>query len=192
MLMLVKLSAAALVATFAVGSAVFAESGNLAAKAEVLLEGRYWTGGWPGGDVPRDADGRAATLVDGKMLDRGSRWDQGTVWWDARTSGAEGNHVVLRWERPVEIASLRIQGDDNDAYLVEFRSGARWETAWRIPNHDRHGWGLQSFPDPNNPDRHHILAVPVTTTAIRVSGDPTDGDHWFALSEVQVFGRELD
>jgi hypothetical protein len=192
MIMFFKTLVALLFALFAAVSAASAESINLATEADVVLEGRYWSGGWPGGDVPRDADRRAATLVDGKRFARGSRWDQGTVWWDARTSGAAENHVVLRWERPVEIDSLRIQGDDNDAYLVEFRSGSRWETAWQIPNHDRYGWGLQSFPDPNEADRRHVLPVPVVTTAIRISGDPALGDDWFALSEVQVFGRALE
>jgi hypothetical protein len=192
MMMLVRTLVALLSAQLAVASTASAESINLAVQSKVVLEGVFWTGGWPGGDVPRDADRRAETLVDGKRFARGSRWDQETVWWDARTPGAAENHVVLRWQRPVKIDSLRIQGDDNDAYLVEFRSGSGWETAWRIPNHDRYGWGLQSFPDPSDADRRHVLPFPVVTTALRISGDPANGDDWFALSEVQVFGRALE
>ena len=192
MLIRLKLLGTTLAATFSIASAASSESANVAAEAKVVLDGRFWSGGWPGGDVPQDSASRAATLVDDEFFSRGTRWDQGTVWWDARAPQAADNHVVLRWERPVEIRDIRIQGDDNDAYLLEYWTGKKWELVWQIPNHDRHGWGLQTFPDPNDADRLHHLHTPVVTSALRVSGDPTNGDKWFALSEVQAFGRTLE
>jgi hypothetical protein len=187
-----SLSILTVAAMWAAISTASAESTNLANGAHVMLMGEFWSGGWPGGDIPDVAETRAATLVDGMLFRRGSRWDQGTVWWDARMPGAADNYVVIRWEGRVEIDSFRIQGDDNDAYLVEFLTNNRWKLAWRIPNHDRHGWGLQTFPDPNDQNRRFYLADPIVTSRIRISGDRTNGDDWFAMSEVQAYGRVLE
>lgn len=167
------------------------EDVNLALHASVRLDGVFWTGGWHGGDVPPDRDRRAATLVDGKMFPRGTRWDQGTVWWDARKRGAERNHIEIHLARLSEIVAVLIQGDDNDAYHLEYMTDDGWRTAWRVPNHDASGWGLQSFPSPNDPTKRHFLRPAVITKALRIRGDALDGDGWYALSEIKLFGRQV-
>ncbi|HHB76259.1 MAG TPA: PEP-CTERM sorting domain-containing protein [Desulfobulbus sp.] len=47
---------------------------------------------------------------------------------------------------------------------------------------------MTTRPDPNNNLMAFSLASPITTNALRLEGNYTDGDNYFAVSEIQAFG----
>lgn len=165
-----------------VSSTTHAAPINVAAGKTVSLhDGAFFTGGWSGGAIVSPD-----TIVDEIFLPSGNQWDQGAVWWDD-TDGI-ANHITIDLDGTFRIESFIAQVDDNDAYLLEYWNGSSWLTAWDIPNYDQLGWGLLTRPDVNDNSVAYLLPTEIITSALRVSGNLSNGDNLFAVSEIQAYG----
>lgn len=129
----------------------------------------------------------STTVTDGLFLPKDTEWQAGTVWWDGTLF--PNNVIEIDLQGTFTINSLVVQADDNDAYLLEYRSsGGVWNVAWQVPNYDFEPFGMQTRPNPNDNSERFALANPVIATALRFSGNLNDGDTAFAVSEIQAYG----
>lgn len=162
---------------------------NVAQNATITLYGEFFTNGWGGGIA-----GDKQTLTDGLFFERNHRWDQRTVWWDARYSGGINNYITISLVDTYTLESFVIQADDNDGYILEYWDGNDWAPAWDIPNYNYYNgvnvWGLQTHPDPANNNVRYILPTPIVTNALRFRGDNYDSDKLFSVSEIQAYGEK--
>lgn len=166
---------------FGMTVAVNAAPYNLLQGKPVSLTGTFFTGGWGSSYVVP-----GSTVVDGKFLPRSNQWDQGAVWWDDRLS--PNNYINIDLGSTYIISSFIVQADDNDSYNLEYWNQLTnsWVLAWDIP--ETGGWGLQTRPDVNNNTVQYTLPVSISTDALRLFGEPNQGDRLFAVSEIQAFG----
>ncbi|MBI5236557.1 MAG: PEP-CTERM sorting domain-containing protein [Deltaproteobacteria bacterium] len=161
---------------------------NVALNKSVTLNGSFFSGGWGGGRVVNKQ-----TVVDGVFLPRSNQWDRGPVWWDSHR--VSGQNIQINLGKLYEISSFIVQVDDNDAYILEYwntKTNA-WKIAWNIPNYDwvggRNLWGMQTRPNIYNNTARYTLTSAITTDKLRISGNMRSSDRFFAVSEVQAFGR---
>lgn len=165
---------------------------NVAQGKTVTLNGTFFTDGFWGGDVPTDPQERAATLVDGRFLERGHAWDQGTVWWNSNSAGGANNAIVIDLGGLFTIESLVVQADDNPGYLLEYRDSAgAWRTAWDVPDYDTyddHSWGMMTRPDPNDDTARYRLPSAILADALRFRAESPSYDWLFSVSEIQAYG----
>ncbi len=165
---------------------------NIALNKEVNLKGSFFVGGWGGGLI---AD--PATVTDGMLFPQSHQWDQGTIWWDANLQGSSKNSINIDLSGNFSIESFIIQVDDNDAYLIEYHDIASntWQVAWNVPNYDYYNginlWGMQTRPDPTNSSKQYFLSAPIVTDELRLTGNRSNSDRLFAVSEVQAFGHAV-
>ena len=162
-----------------------ADAVNVAAGATVSLTGVFFTGGWGSGLVVSPS-----TVVDGVFFPRGTQWDQGPVWWDARDG--EPRYVTVALDGTYRIYAFIAQVDDNDAYILSYWNGG-WTTAWLVPNYNALGWGMQTRPNPDDDTERYVLPTPIVADALRLELDLTSTDRLGSVSELQAFGvRILD
>lgn len=148
---------------------------NVALNAAVTLNGTFGT-----------TAAAASTVTDGVFLPKDNPWQDGTVWWEEATS--PGNTIVIDLSAPALIGGLIVQADDNDSYLLEYQDLAgTWSAAWLVPNFDVEPFGMQTRPNALDSSEQYLLPVPVEAKALRIKGNPSDGDGLFAVSEVQAF-----
>lgn len=169
-------------------SGVASATSNVAEGKTVTYDGTFFTGGWGWGTtVPYD------TIVDGTFLPRSTGWNVGPVWWDDTVS--PNNTLTIDLGATYNIESFVVQADDNDAYKLEYwnASTSSWATAWNVPNYNYYNgidaWGVQTRPDPDNNALRYDLPTSITTSKLRFSGNPSDGDRLFAVSEIQAYGN---
>ena len=128
-----------------------------------------------------------ATVTDGVFLPAWTQWQSGTVWWSGR-----GSELVIDLGRSVDVVSVVVQADDNDAYLLEHLDPqtGQWARTWSVPNfHIFNGvdfMGMQTRPNPYDTGAVFSLPAPVQTDRLRILAD-TSGDGSFSVSEVQAF-----
>ena len=123
------------------------------------------------------------TLVDGVFVPRGTHWQSGTIWW---TGTSPTLHIDLGGI--VSLSGAKVQADDNDAYLLEYRDLADnlWKPLWNIPNYDsRIVGGMVTRPDFGFTDSNEWFEFsPVTTDQVRFRA--TSGDGFYSVSELQL------
>jgi len=153
-------------------------------KAVTLEDGAFFTGGGCCGQTAN-----AQTVVDGIFLPKNRQWDQGSVWWDDHDGVA--NHLVIDLNGIFSLESFVIQADDNDAYLLEYwdTATATWQTAWNIPNYNSPGMGMGMHTHYDS--ESYVLERAITTDALRFSGNLSNGDRLFSVSEIQAFGSPV-
>ncbi|MEK6791908.1 MAG: PEP-CTERM sorting domain-containing protein [Deltaproteobacteria bacterium] len=159
---------------------------NVAYNAPVTLNGTFFSGGWGGGWVINKQ-----TVTDGVFLPRTNQWDRGPVWWDSHS--VSGQNIQINLSGLYDISSFIAQVDDNDAYILEYWNTASnaWNIAWNIPNYDAYGWGMLTRPDTYNNTTRYTLSSSIRTDKLRISGNMSSGDKYFAVSEVQAFGKAV-
>jgi hypothetical protein len=174
------------------GTTVGFAATNVALNKPVTLNGVFFIGGWPSGDIVS-----ADTVVDGLFFTRHHQWDLGPVWWDS--SGVNtGQSIVIDLEGVYTIESFIVQADDNDAYKLYYWDfgSSDWVLAWDVPNYDEvpdpANWGMQTRPNPDDDTERYVLASPIVTNALKIEGNTSDtGDSFFSVSEIQAFGSLL-
>ena len=138
------------------------------------------------------------TVVDGTLLDRGTSWQDGTVWWIGTESTLEidlGGAFV--------IDAARVQADYNDAYRLEYldNSDGLWKTLWDIPYYGESGifsvsgiggaigiGGVITRPDFPINDAIEWYQLETTVTTSRVRFHAVVGDNLYSVSEIQLRG----
>lgn len=156
-------------ASFALHPAFANENVGLYAQVELSGADFGYSGGWGEGNL---ADG--SIITDGLLLDEGHQWNMGTVYWSG-LAGADRVNVFLG--REARVTSLLLQTDNNDSYLVRYRSG---DSAWHdlATVYASGVWGMNTST--------FMLDTPVNATAFALVGDGGDGKY--ALSEFQMNG----
>ena len=139
------------------------------------------------------------TVVDGTLLDRGTSWQDGTVWW----IGTESTLEIDLGEAFV-IDAARVQADYNDAYRLEYldNSDGLWKTLWDIPYYYGESGtfsqssiggvigtgGVITRPDFPINDSTEWYQLETTVTTSRVRFRAVGGDNFYAVSEIQLRG----
>ena len=129
----------------------------------------------------------ADTLIDEEFVNRGTQWQDGTVWWQTDVS----KYVEITFDQRYLVSEGIVQADDNDAYKVEYLNllTGRWEVLWDVSNYDGYGSGMQTRPDPTDEDVRYVFDAAVVTNAVRVYA--VSGDDSYSLSEVQIYGSAV-
>lgn len=133
--------------------------------------------GWNPPFAPAPVFAPPHTLVDGVFRGMSTIWTQGTVFWDATAAGAAANSIVINLDHNYAINQFLLEGDQNEVYRVQYRSGGSWLDAWDanvVP-----GFGLQTRASP-------VFGTPFVTDALRIVA--IGGDGLYSVSEVQAFG----
>lgn len=189
--MLKKVSVIVMCIAFGSGISVAGPSTNIALNGTVTLQGgSFFTGGWGAGLVVDPA-----TIVDGVFLPRGTQWDQGSVWWD--TNDGAKRWIEIDLGNTFKIESLIVQADDNDSYGLYYWNldTSMWQMVWDVPNYDNYpdpsSWGMQTRPNPLDDTQRYILTSPIVTNALAIDGNMGGSDLYFAVSEVQAYGRVI-
>lgn len=144
---------------------------NVGLYAQVELAGADfgYAGGWGEGIL---AD--ASIVTDGLLLEEGHQWNMNTVYWSG-LAGADRINVFLG--REARVTSLLLQTDNNDTYLVRYRSAdSGWHNLATI--YATGVWGMHTTT--------FTLIAPVYATAFALIGDGGDGKY--AVSEFQMNG----
>ena len=149
---------------------------NVALGAPVTLQGTF--GVLRAGSIwaPAPAPAPAATVTDGVLLPEGTQWNTGTVWWDAAVPGSDDNAIIVDLGAVYAINFLRIQADDNESYLIDYRvaAGDPWIT------------GLFAQQSAGGGMRTRSGAVgPFDASQFRIRG--SGGDLYYSVSEFQAF-----
>jgi len=124
-----------------------------------------------------------SSLVDGAFVGKGTGWQSGTSYWWGGSSVFE-----IDLEGAAVLTAAIVQGDDNDAYRLDYRDAitGEWVVLWNVPNYDNFGFGMQTRPDPSNHSKQYVLPAAVAADAIRARAVSGDGNY--SLSEIQVYG----
>lgn len=110
-------------------------------------------------------------IVDGRVHRDGSPWDGAR---SAQLKGGEA-HVTYDLGRPLPVAALLVQADNNDTYRVEGSlDGTTYTPIWTVPRHPKPG--LQTRLHQPSDRRARYLRI----------GHP-EGDGAYSLGEVQAF-----
>ena len=188
--MLKKVSVIVMCIAFGSGISVAGPITNVALNGTVTLNGgSFFTGGWGGAAVD------PATIVDGVFLPRNTQWDVGTVWWD--TNDGAKRWIEIDLGNTFKIESLIVQADDNDSYGLYYWNldTSMWQMVWDVPNYDNYpdpsSWGMQTRPNPLDDTQRYILTSPIVTNALAIDGNMGGSDLYFAVSEVQAYGRVI-
>jgi len=142
---------------------------NVGLYAQVELAGADfgYAGGWGEGTL---AD--ASIVTDGLLLPEGHQWNMDTVYWSG-LAGADRINVFLG--REARVTSLLLQTDNNDTYLVRYRSAdSAWHNLTTI--YATGVWGMHTT--------SFTLDTPVNATAFALIGDGGDGKY--AVSEFRI------
>lgn len=115
--------------------------------------------------------------VDGTRQPENTQWNNGSFWWDADPS-VNANPVTwtLTLDRKYSINQLKVQADDNDAYLVEYWNGLGWQSIFNVPA--VFTFGLVT--------RDSGLFPTIHTDRFRFSA--VSGDNYYALSQFEAYG----
>ncbi len=141
---------------------------NVALNAQVTLSGSFGgdQSGWENHPL---ADPQS--LVSGVFLPEQTPWNSGSIYWNSTS-----NYIDITLNGTYAINSFAIQADDNDTYLIEYKDGGNWQTAWVVPTVS--SWGLVT--------RTTSLGLfPITTNELRISA--TGGDGWYGVSQVAAY-----
>lgn len=126
--------------------------------------------GWDAGSTPSDV----LTLVDGVLAPESQQWNDGSYWWD-ETQTVSPFQTLLVLDASYTFNRLVLQADNNDDYLIEYWTGAAWQTAFWAGAIG--GYGLTTRDSGTLPS--------FTTDRFRFTG--LNGDQYYAMSEFQAF-----
>ena len=120
------------------------------------------------------------SLIDNAFLPAGTIWNQGTWWWDADPS-VNNNPVVhtIALSTAVTVDRFVLQGDNNDAYQIDYWNGASFVAAYTAAAVG--GAGMRT--------RDSGLLAPITTNLLRITA--SGGDGYYSLSEIQAFSATV-
>lgn len=135
----------------------------------VLRAGSPWAGALPPAAL--------STLHDGSFLATGTDWTNGTVWWDEMASPTAPNPVTIEFQLSglFTLERFVVQGDDNEAYHVDWWDGSDWQSAFTAPAVNTYGMETR--------DSGLLAAITTDRLRLRASG----GDFYYAVSEIQAF-----
>lgn len=128
---------------------------------------------WAGAPAPA----ALSTLHDGAFLATGTVWTNGTVWWDELAFPTAANPVSIEFQLSglFTLERFVVQGDDNEAYHVDWWDGSSWQPAYTAPA--IFSFGMET--------RDSGLLAPITTDRLRLRA--SGGDAYYSLAEVQAF-----
>lgn len=161
---------------------------NVAAGQPVILNGDYgvltnFCCGWN----PAAPLAAGSTLVDEILKPPATVWQNNTVWWDATNPGSANNSIEIDLGANFFLVGFNVQADDNDTYRIELQDALNnWITVWDIPAVG--GFGMQSRPNPFDPDAMFLLGAAFETDRVRFTA--TGGDGFFSVSEIRAFVPE--
>jgi hypothetical protein len=170
------------------GSDASASLINIAEGAPVILNGQYgvlvdFCCGWN----PAAPVAAASSLTDGIIQPAATVWQDGSVWWDAENPGSAANSLEIDLGGFFWLRGFSVQADDNDSYRIEVQDAAdNWVTVWDIPIVG--GFGLQSRPNPADPNEAFLLGSAVYGDRLRFTA--TGGDEFYSVSEIKAFVPE--
>lgn len=135
----------------------------------VLRAGSPWAGAL--------APAALSTLHDGSFLATGTVWTNGTVWWDEMAFPTAPNPVTIEFQLSglFTLERFVVQGDDNEAYHVDWWDGSDWQSAFTAPAVNTYGMETR--------DSGLLAAITTDRLRLRASG----GDLYYAVSEIQAF-----
>lgn len=127
--------------------------------------------------APAPAPAALSTLHDGSFLPTGTDWTDGSVWWDELAFPTAPNPVTIEFQLSGLFALERfvVQGDDNEAYHVDWWDGSDWQSAFTAPAVNTYGMETR--------DSGLLAAITTDRLRVRASG----GDAYYAVSEIQAF-----
>ena len=133
----------------------------------VLRPGSIWE--------PAPPPANVMTLFDGVFLPTSTTWTQDTFWWDEAIRQGNKLTIEVQLAGPRTLNEFRVQGDDNEDYLVEWWDGSGWQLAFNALATG--GFGMHTR------DSGPLAAI--TTNRLRLSAQ--GGDSYYSLSEVQAY-----
>lgn len=152
---------------------------NVALGAPVTLSGTFGVLRPGSAWAPAPAPAPASTITDGVFLAEGTVWTAGTVWWDASVSGSENNAIVVDLGSVLLLDRVRGQFDDNDTYLVDFRTGTVGAWSGLVTFGPVNTFGMVTRPD--------AVLGGLAARQIRIRGSNVPGgDSYYAVSELQA------
>jgi hypothetical protein len=127
--------------------------------------------------APAPVPAALSTLHDGSFLPTGTDWTDGSVWWDELAFPTASNPVAIEFQLSSVFTLERfvVQGDDNEAYHVDWWDGSDWQPAYTAAA--VFTYGMET--------RDSGLLAPVTTDRLRVRA--SGGDAYYAVAEIQAF-----
>jgi len=126
--------------------------------------------GWDGGSTPSNV----ITLVDGVFAPESQQWNDGSYWWD-ETQTVSPFRTTLALDASYTFNRLVLQADNNDDYLIEYWTGAAWQSVFTAGAVG--GYGLTT--------RDSGMLSPFSTNQFRFTA--LNGDQYYAMSEFQAF-----
>lgn len=146
----------------------------------VLRDGSQWA---PTATPPADP----STLTDGSFLPEATLWTSGTIWWDAFLPRSENNSLIVDLGSVLRLDRVRLQADDNDTYLVDFRTGTSGPWSSLLTFDPLGSYGMVTRPEQS-------LGV-VEARQVRVRGSNgasgQAGDSYYSVSELEVFASTV-
>ena len=137
----------------------------------------------------------ADTVVDGRFLVQGQRWDEGPVWWESGAVDEGWGDQQPRWIEldlggNVTIGGAIVQADANDEYLLSYLdpTTGEWDRLWLIPADSWFG-GMATRSNPFDDTEPMVFPEPVTTDLLRF--EAWSGDGMYSVSEIQLFATPL-
>lgn len=159
----------------AASSAAFA--GNVALNKSVTLNGTFFQPTNYACNAP-STPATAASVTDGTFLPEQSCWQDGVSWQGTASS------IDIDLGGTFVLTSASVQADDNDTYELQYLGlDHLYHDWWAIGTQGP--WGLITRPGVGSQESLPI----VTATGLRIFA--TGGDGYYAVSEVQAYGRAL-
>ena len=163
-------------AVLAVSSVPALAEVNVALGKPVTTIGAFGTGSAYFGGGPIPPLPAASIVTDG--IFQGGDWTDG-FWWDEQNSGTH-NYVQVDLQGSYDLARVALMVDNNDVYLVEAAAGGSWVQLGTVPEVCCSGLMRRDL----------VLAAPVTTDALRLSGvyvNAPGHDFAYSVSEIQAY-----
>lgn len=165
---------AAVVVASTLGLPAYADT-NVALHGTVEINGGgfgTWSSTWGSGTLSS-----LATVTDGIFLPTGQQWNNNTVFWNGTSGGDINNFITISLASLSNVNQLKLQADNNDDYLIQFRNAShQWQDLATISPHRSWGMDLGGA----------TLTTPIQTDAFRIRS--VGGDGYYSVSEFQAMG----
>ena len=138
----------------------------------------------PNGSFGGTSASLSNTVTDGVFLGSGTQWQSGTVWWNGTAPAVE-----VDLQGSFLINGVVVQADDNDSYLLEFKTNAAapWVLMYQLPYAS--GGGMRTRPNMGNNAERYVLSTPLPASYLRLRAYA--GDNSYSVCEIQAYTTYL-